>query len=64
MRQVTVTEFYKVMGPIDVHPSIQPGPYPYTSIWKLRQRPDSAALGKSVGRREGGLTVTDYFLND
>jgi hypothetical protein len=63
MRKVTMEEFYKVMGPLDVHPSIQPGPYPYTSLWKLRQRPDSTPLGKSVGRMEGGQAVTDYFLN-
>jgi hypothetical protein len=62
MKQVTTEEFYKAIGPLDVHPSIQPGPYPYTSLWKLRQRPDGAPLGKSVGRRVGGLVVTDYYL--
>jgi len=60
MKPVTKEEFYKQVGPLDVHPSIQPGPYPYTSLWKLRH---GQTVGKSVGRIEGGLAVTDYFLN-
>ena len=35
-KQVTKDEFYKHIyeNNMDVHPYIQPGPYPYTSHWK------------------------------
>lgn len=61
MRPVTREEFF---GPIyarklDVHPSIQPGPWPYTSIWRFPRNPGSRPYGKSVGRVNGGY---DYYL--
>jgi hypothetical protein len=58
-REVTQAEFFRVMGPINVHPSIQPGKYPYTSIWQTPQR---SAIGESVGSMEGGRERTAWFL--
>lgn len=59
MKQVSQERFFAVMNPLDVHPSIQPGPWPYTSLWKLRRNPDGAILGKSVCRTNGG---SEYYL--
>lgn len=62
MRPVTKEQFYDAIGRLNVHPQIQPGPYPYTSTWKMLS--DRRVVGKSVGRRLGGTTVNDYFLED
>lgn len=59
MKPVTKDQFYAAMNPLDVHPSIQPGRWPYTSLWRLRQNPDGQPLGKSVSRADGS---TEYFL--
>lgn len=62
VRAVTAERFFAVVKPLDVVASIQPGAYPYTSIWKLRY--GGHVVGKSVGRMDGGLTVTDYYLSE
>ena len=62
MRAVTKEEFYAAVGRLNVHPQIQPGPYPYTSLWKTIS--ERRVVGKSVGRYVGGLTTQDYFLAD
>jgi len=41
-REVTMDEFYSVVGPQDVHPHIT-GNYPFTSVYKTR-------TGREVGR--------------
>lgn len=66
MRPVSKSVFYQAVKDenANVHPSIQPGPFPYTMIWKYCQSPDSQPFGKSVDRCERGRVVTDYFLND
>ena len=62
MRQVTKDQFYAAVGPLNVHPSIQPGSWPYTSLWKL-QSGDQRTVGKTVGRLEQpGKAATDYYL--
>jgi hypothetical protein len=58
-REVTKAEFFKVVGSKDVMPSIQPGDYPYTSIWLTPQR---QAVGKSVGRMKGGVEKKSWYL--
>lgn len=62
VRAVTKEAFYAAIGGLDVHPQIQPGPHPYTSIWKLRY--GGRVVGRSVGRKGDGLTVTDYYLSE
>ena len=62
MRPVTKEEFYTKVGPLNVHASIQPGPWPYTAVWKI-QAADYRTIGKSVDRLEHpGKCVTDYYL--
>lgn len=62
MRQVTKEEFYRKVGPLNVHPS-PTGSYPYTSEWKyLDYSKHGQLFGKSVGRQDGGNTVTDYYI--
>ena len=60
MRQVTREEFYGQINDrkLDVHPSIQPGSWPYTSVWKFTRNPGAYPYGKSVGRVLGGY---DYY---
>ena len=59
-REVTKDEFFRAMGPQDVHPSIQ-GRWPYTSNWNTR-------AGKTIGKTEdylpegSALTKTRYWL--
>lgn len=64
MKQVSEAEFFEriMKDKLDVHPSIQPGPYPYTSVWEFPKQPGKPAYGKSVGRIQGGLLVMDYFV--
>ena len=60
MKQVDKGTFFKAMGPLDVHPHIINGEYPYASEWRLR---DGRIVGKSVGRlATPGAATTDYFL--
>jgi hypothetical protein len=67
MRKVTGEEFYRKIGPLNVHPQIQ-GSWPYTSLWKLTGHSDSGRIvGKSVDvftNGVNGLTHTEYYLND
>lgn len=62
MRPVTKEQFYAAIGHLNVHPQIQPGPYPYTSLWKHLN--GSGVVGKSVGVRDGGMVRQEYFLKD
>ena len=55
---VSKDAFYATVGKLDVHPSIQPGAYPYTSLWKLRS---GQVVGKSVGRRVNPAEVVDDY---
>ena len=63
MRPVTEEEFYAAVGPLNVHPRIK-GQWPYTCHWVYLDNPHGHLFGKTVDRVEGGLTVTDYFMND
>jgi hypothetical protein len=67
MRQVTKDEFYRVIGPQNVHPQIQNSKWPYTSLWKLQGSYASAnvVVGKTVdGVPEGkAFAITEYYLN-
>lgn len=58
MTKVSRDEFYKAVGPLNVHPHIVTS-FPYTSDWQL---PTRQTIGRSVDRVEGGLIVTDYYL--
>lgn len=60
MRQVTKDEFFAVMGPQNVMPSIKTG-WPYTSDWEL---PNREVLGRSVIRIERGIQETDWFVKE
>lgn len=59
-REVTKDEFYRAIGPQDVHPSPQ-GRWPYTSLFKTRA---GVVRGKAEDYKpEGsGLTKTRYWL--
>jgi len=59
MKEVTKTEFFKVIGPQDVVTALE-GPYPYTTHFNLRY------TGREVGRiveSEGPPPVKRYLLN-
>jgi hypothetical protein len=60
-REVTQDEFYKGIGNSDVHPQIQPGPYPYTSMFLTRDR---RIKGKVVGHFTEGTRLAEnkYYL--
>lgn len=60
--EVTAKAFYDRIGPLDVNPYIQPGKYPYTSLWILRDW--RTVIGKSVGFIPEGkaLEETRYYL--
>ena len=60
MKAVTKEQFFAVICPLDVHPSIAPGPWPYTSIWKMRN--NQRVVGKSVDHESAELT--EYFLEE
>lgn len=55
MKEVTEKEFFAAVYKltVNVHPSIAPGCYPYTSIWKLN---DGTEFGRSGGSED------KYFL--
>jgi len=61
MKPITKEEFFRVVGPLDVNPTIITDRYPSTSEWRF-PRQNRPPIGRSVGRIEGGLKVTDYFL--
>lgn len=58
LRAVTKDEFYAFIGPLDAIGSIQPTPWPYTTVYKLRY--GGKELGRVVGKGGG---AHDYFLN-
>jgi hypothetical protein len=58
MREVAKADFYARVGPLNVYASIQPGRWPYTSLWKIS---GSGVVGKSIGKPNGTYT---YFLSD
>ena len=62
MRSVTKDEFYAFLGNRDVHPLIQPGPYPYISIWKLRY--GGEVVGKIVGRCGQGRSWNEHYVSE
>lgn len=66
MRKVTSEEFYRKIGPLNVHPQIQGGSWPYTSLWKLMGYADNGkVVGKTVSvftNGRNGLTHTEYYL--
>ena len=68
MRQVSKEEFFKIVGPQNVHPQIQNSNYPYTSLWKLQGSYASreVVVGKTVGVIPEGkaLPITKYYLNN
>jgi hypothetical protein len=55
-KEVGAIEFYDVMGPLNIHPEIQPGRYPYTALWKT---PLGEVRGETVGKSDGTHT---YYL--
>ena len=63
VRPVSKERFYAAIGRLNVHPQIQPGPYPYTSLWKTLDG-SRTIVGKSVGVRDGGTVKQEYFLGD
>ena len=55
-REIPAEEFFDSVGSLNVHPQIQPGGYPYTSLWKT---PMGQVKGKSVGHEFG---PTRYYV--
>lgn len=51
-------EFYKLIGPLDVHPKII-GEFPYTSLFKNK---NGAVKGIAVDSKVNGLLITRYYL--
>lgn len=64
MRQVSQDEFFKPIYDkgLDVHPSILPGRFPYTSEFRFHRQHNTPIYGKIVDRVEGGRTISDYFI--
>jgi hypothetical protein len=60
MTKVTKDEFWAhIFGlTVDVHPRIQPGPYPYTSVFLDRH---NRVYGQIVGAVVNGQSVSTYF---
>lgn len=61
MNTVTKEQFFAKINPLNVAGHIQPGPHPYTTVFKL-QAGFQQTIGKTVDRYEGGRIVTDYYL--
>lgn len=59
MNRVSKEEFFRVIGPLNVHPSIRPTKFPYTSDWKT---PQGKLYGTSIDHVESGAIITDYYL--
>lgn len=59
MREVSREEFYKRIGPLDVHPRIVNDRWPYVSMWEMHHQAGRPCVGKSVGRTDGSYV---YFL--
>ena len=49
-REVSPKEFFDTIGQLNVHPQIQPGRYPYISLW---QTPMGHVKGRSVSQEFG-----------
>ena len=60
-REVSKDAFFARILPLDVNPQIQPGPWPYTSLWKLRS---GQVVGKTVNFFPPGerLQKTSYWF--
>jgi hypothetical protein len=63
MREVTKTEFFNVVGPLDVHPSVQ---NPNFTLWETRNR---QVIGRTVpgwsnAYVNGVETPKQYFLEN
>ncbi len=62
-QEVTKEEFYSRIyeGKLNVHPQIQPGNYPYTSVFKS---PAGRVFGKSVGYYVEGTRMEEkqYYI--
>ena len=57
--EISKEDFYASIGRLDVHPSLQPGGYPYTALWLT---PTREVRGKSVEHVIAGIHGTRYFL--
>jgi len=51
--------FYRIIGQQEVRPHVQPGKWPYTTIFRT---PDNQDRGMTVDRDMGGQTVSTYWL--
>lgn len=60
-REASKDTFFAAIRPLNVHPQIQPGPWPYTSLWKL---PGGQVMGKVVNSLSPGeaLPKTSFWL--
>lgn len=65
MRQVSKEEFFKPIYDkgLDVHPTIVSSSFPYTSEFRFHRQPGTPVYGKIVDRRDGGRTISDYFVS-
>lgn len=58
MTEVTKDVFYKTIGRLNVHPSVQ-GPYPYTSIFRTI---DGIERGRVIDSEDGGTKKSRYLI--
>lgn len=62
MREVTEVEFFRVIGPQDVHPRPE-GRYPYTSIFEdKRTRTEAGRIVNSLPDGRSFPVETHYYL--
>lgn len=66
LRQVSKDEFFALIKShnLDVHPHIEPGPYPYKTTWKFHREPGNPVFGHSVPVLDGGIIKTGYFIEN
>ena len=65
MTEVTKEEFYRAIGPLNVHPTIiDPYNYPYSSEWKTPMRHVVGFTEDYHPDGHLGITKTRYFLVD
>jgi hypothetical protein len=66
MKQVTKEQFWQriTRATFDILSSVEPGPYPYTSVFKTR---DGLCVGKIIDRYANPAqpwpVISDYFLS-
>lgn len=62
-REVTQDEFFKAIGPLDVHPC-PVGPYPYTSVFRTQLGVEHGRIVSEYEHPElgCGLTKDRYYL--